>query len=84
MGTSVQKNEKRCSWTSDDPLMVAYHDWEWGVPLHDGRKLLGFLVLEGARAGLSWSSVLRSKLLIFSVVSQRIRSLLILIYLFGD
>jgi DNA-3-methyladenine glycosylase I len=41
--------------------MVAYHDWEWGVPLHDDRKLFGFLVPAGARAGLSWSSVLRKR-----------------------
>src|SRR5512140_1531156 len=57
----MQKNAKRCSWTSDDPLMIAYHDEEWGVPLHDDRKLFEFLVLEGAQAGLSWSTVLNKR-----------------------
>ena len=57
----MKKNVKRCSWTSDDPLMIAYHDEEWGVPLHDDRKLYEFLVLEGAQAGLSWSTVLRKR-----------------------
>ncbi len=57
----MKKNVKRCSWTSDDPLMTAYHDEEWGVPLHDDRKLFEFLVLEGAQAGLSWSTVLRKR-----------------------
>ncbi len=52
---------KRCPWTSDDPLMIAYHDKEWGVPLHDDRALFEFLVLEGAQAGLSWSTVLRKR-----------------------
>lgn len=52
---------KRCSWTSDDPLMIVYHDREWGVPLHDDRQLFEFLVLEGAQAGLSWSTVLRKR-----------------------
>ncbi len=52
---------KRCSWTSDDPLMIAYHDKEWGVPLHDDTTLFEFLVLEGAQAGLSWSTVLRKR-----------------------
>lgn len=57
----MPKNVKRCSWTSDDPLMIAYHDEEWGVPLHDDGKLFEFLVLEGAQAGLSWSTVLRKR-----------------------
>ncbi len=52
---------KRCPWTSDDPLMIAYHDREWGVPLHDDTSLFEFLVLEGAQAGLSWSTVLRKR-----------------------
>jgi DNA-3-methyladenine glycosylase I len=54
-------NTKRCPWPSDDPLMIAYHDTEWGVPLHDDRKLYEFLVLDGAQAGLSWSTVLRKR-----------------------
>ena len=57
----MQKRVKRCPWTSDDPLMIAYHDREWGVPLHDDGKLFEFLVLEGAQAGLSWSTVLRKR-----------------------
>jgi DNA-3-methyladenine glycosylase I len=51
---------KRCSWVSvNDPLMLQYHDREWGVPVHDDRKHFEFLVLEGAQAGLSWTIVLK-------------------------
>jgi DNA-3-methyladenine glycosylase I len=57
----MRKSVKRCAWAADDPLMIAYHDREWGVPLHDDRKLFEFLVLEGAQAGLSWSTVLRKR-----------------------
>src|SRR5512143_3046222 len=57
----MQKSVKRCSWPSDDPPMIAYHDREWGVPLHDDRKLFEFIVLDGAQAGLSWSTVLRKR-----------------------
>jgi DNA-3-methyladenine glycosylase I len=53
---------KRCAWvTGGDPLMIRYHDREWGVPVHDDRKHFEFLVLEGAQAGLSWSTVLRKR-----------------------
>jgi len=52
---------KRCAWVGEEPLYVAYHDREWGVPLHDDRKLFEFLVLEGAQAGLSWLTVLRKR-----------------------
>jgi DNA-3-methyladenine glycosylase I len=53
---------KRCGWVREgDPLMAAYHDGEWGVPVHDDRKHYEFLVLEGAQAGLSWSTVLRKR-----------------------
>jgi DNA-3-methyladenine glycosylase I len=52
---------KRCAWAGTDPLYVAYHDEEWGVPLHDDRALFEFLVLEGAQAGLSWSTILRKR-----------------------
>lgn len=53
---------KRCPWASlDDPLMLEYHDREWGVPVHDDRKHFEFLVLEGAQAGLSWSIVLKKR-----------------------
>ena len=52
---------KRCAWVGSDPLMLLYHDREWGVPVHDDRKHFEFLVLEGAQAGLSWSTVLRKR-----------------------
>ncbi|PYU91683.1 MAG: DNA-3-methyladenine glycosylase I [Acidobacteria bacterium] len=53
---------KRCTWVSmDDPLMLQYHDREWGVPVHDDRKHFEFLVLESAQAGLSWSIVLKKR-----------------------
>jgi len=53
---------KRCAWVSaDDPLMLQYHDREWGVPVHEDRKHFEFLVLEGAQAGLSWSIVLKKR-----------------------
>lgn len=48
----------RCEWAGSDPLMVAYHDQEWGVPSHDDRRLFEFLLLEGAQAGLSWKTIL--------------------------
>lgn len=51
-------NIKRCSWAKTTPEYIAYHDEEWGVPVHDDRKLFEFLVLEGAQAGLSWSTIL--------------------------
>ena len=51
----------RCDWAGDDPLMISYHDEEWGVPVRDDRKLFEFLVLEGAQAGLSWRTVLRKR-----------------------
>ncbi len=51
----------RCEWAGGDPLMVAYHDEEWGVPVHDDRTHFEFLVLEGAQAGLSWSTILRKR-----------------------
>src|SRR5258706_4568455 len=52
---------KRCAWAGTDPLYVAYHDEEWGVPLHDDRVLFEFLVLEGAQAGVSWSTIIRKR-----------------------
>ena len=51
----------RCGWVGDDPLMVQYHDEEWGVPLRDDRKLFEFLILEGAQAGLSWQTILHKR-----------------------
>ena len=55
----TEKN--RCGWCGDDPLYVAYHDEEWGVPVHDDRTLFEFLILEGAQAGLSWSTILNKR-----------------------
>lgn len=54
-------NVCRCAWVSDDPLDMAYHDQEWGVPVHDDIRLFEFLILEGAQAGLSWKTVLRKR-----------------------
>lgn len=51
----------RCAWAETDPLYIAYHDQEWGVPVHDDRLLFEFLVLEGAQAGLSWLTILRKR-----------------------
>ena len=51
----------RCGWVNDDPLYVAYHDEEWGVPVHDDRMLFEMLTLEGAQAGLSWYTILRKR-----------------------
>jgi DNA-3-methyladenine glycosylase I len=51
----------RCEWAGTDPLMVAYHDEEWGVPCHDDRDLFERLILEGFQAGLSWSTILRKR-----------------------
>ena len=51
----------RCAWATSDPLYVAYHDEEWGVPLHDERALFELLCLEGAQAGLAWITILRKR-----------------------
>ena len=51
----------RCAWAGTDPLYVAYHDQEWGVPVSDDRILFEFLILEGAQAGLSWSTILKKR-----------------------
>ncbi|HLJ60362.1 MAG TPA: DNA-3-methyladenine glycosylase I [bacterium] len=51
----------RCWWAAGDPLLTAYHDTEWGTPVHDDRVLFEFLVLEGAQAGLSWITILRKR-----------------------
>ena len=51
----------RCPWAGEDPLMVHYHDTEWGVPVHDDRLLFELLTLEGAQAGLSWRTVLHKR-----------------------
>jgi len=52
---------KRCAWGSSNPLMITYHDTEWGVPVHDDRKLFEFLLLDGFQAGVSWSIVLNKR-----------------------
>ncbi|TXH75747.1 DNA-3-methyladenine glycosylase I [Thiobacillus sp.] len=54
-------NRPRCTWCGTDPLYCAYHDEEWGVPLHDERALFEFLILEGAQAGLSWFTILKKR-----------------------
>ena len=54
-------NKKRCPWSESHELYHAYHDKEWGVPVHDDRTLFEFLILEGAQAGLSWLTVLKKR-----------------------
>ena len=54
-------NQTRCAWAGTDPIYVHYHDTEWGVPVHDDRKLFEFLILEGAQAGLSWITILKRR-----------------------
>jgi len=56
-----KRAKNRCGWCGTDPLYVVYHDAEWGVPLHDERRIFEMLVLEGAQAGLSWLTVLRKR-----------------------
>jgi DNA-3-methyladenine glycosylase I len=51
----------RCGWATSDPLYIAYHDEEWGRPVHDGRHLFEMLILEGAQAGLSWITILKRR-----------------------
>ena len=58
---SKAQHQNRCSWCGEDTLYVAYHDQEWGVPLHDDQKLFEFLILEGAQAGLSWLTILKKR-----------------------
>lgn len=57
----MMKTRQSCSWPTEDPLLIRYHDKEWGVPLHNDRKLFEFLILEGFQAGLSWLTVLRKR-----------------------
>lgn len=71
MKTTSKKNNRysarredartRCAWAGSDPLYIRYHDEEWGVPVHDDRRLFEFLILEGAQAGLSWITILRKR-----------------------
>src|ERR1041385_4407885 len=60
MPTSSNDRRTRCSWAKGDRY-IAYHDTEWGVPVHDDRTLFEFLILEGAQAGLSWSTILNKR-----------------------
>ena len=60
MKQSSEKERRRCQWARTE-LSVAYHDREWGVPVHDDRTLFEFLILEGAQAGLSWETILRKR-----------------------
>lgn len=55
------KKKTRCPWPTNDPLMIEYHDTEWGVPVYDDRKLFEFLVLDAFQAGLSWSIILKKR-----------------------
>ncbi len=55
------KNIKRCSWAGDDPVYCNYHDFEWGVPVHDDTKLFEMLILESFQAGLSWITILKKR-----------------------
>jgi len=57
----MKPSQNRCSWCGEDPLYVAYHDQEWGVPLHADQQLFEFLILEGAQAGLSWLTILKKR-----------------------
>lgn len=54
-------NKRRCDWAGTDSLYIEYHDKEWGVPVHNDTKLFEFLILEGAQAGLSWSTILKKR-----------------------
>ena len=59
--TTSKTTPKRCDWTSANPLMIQYHDQEWGVPVHNDKKLFEFLILEGAQAGLNWETILNKR-----------------------
>ncbi|MCY2925955.1 MAG: DNA-3-methyladenine glycosylase I [Planctomycetota bacterium] len=61
MSSATSRPPSRCPWAGNDPLYIAYHDEEWGRPLHDDRALLELLILEGAQAGLSWITILRKR-----------------------
>jgi DNA-3-methyladenine glycosylase I len=60
MTAKAATNIRRCHWATS-PLMIEYHDKEWGVPVHDDRMLFEFLILEGAQAGLSWETILNKR-----------------------
>ncbi|HEX4479159.1 MAG TPA: DNA-3-methyladenine glycosylase I, partial [Polyangiaceae bacterium] len=58
---AAPSDKPRCHWAGTDPLMIHYHDTEWGVPVHDDRHFFEMLVLEGAQAGLSWMTILKKR-----------------------
>src|SRR5256885_10816329 len=60
-GVGARLTRRRCAWAGSTPAMLRYHDREWGVPVHDERRLFEFLVLEGAQAGLSWATILNKR-----------------------
>lgn len=73
MGTVASESviaQKRCHWAGTDPLYCAYHDDEWGMPVHSDQKLFEMLILEGAQAGLSWITILRRRPGYLSVFDQ--------------
>lgn len=57
----MKKNIKNCEWPGVNPLMIEYHDKEWGVPLHDDRKLFEFIILDAFQAGLSWNTIINKR-----------------------
>lgn len=57
----MRPDKNRCPWAVSDPLLIRYHDQEWGVPLHRDKKLFEFLILEGFQAGLSWLTILKKR-----------------------
>lgn len=57
----MNSQPRRCQWCNSDPVYISYHDKEWGVPVHNDRKLFEMLILEGAQAGLSWITILRKR-----------------------
>ena len=59
--STADQDLTRCEWAGTDALMIAYHDQEWGLPVHDDRRLFEFLILEGMQAGLSWMTILRKR-----------------------
>ncbi len=61
MPNKKKASKQTCSWSTKDPLLIEYHDKEWGVPIHDDRKIFEFLILEGFQAGLSWLTILRKR-----------------------
>ena len=57
----MKKENKDCTWPSNNPLMIEYHDKEWGVPLHDDKKLFEFITLDAFQAGLSWNTIINKR-----------------------